>query len=55
MRKFFKRLFCRHKYVTTGMSNYMNRGSERALLTATFFRCKCSKCGKIKIFSSKWW
>lgn len=50
-----KRIFCKHEYITEKSVAYRELKSEEALLTATEFHCRCKKCGKKRVFSSKWW
>ena len=51
MRKFFKRLFCKHDFnlkilVTT---KYASSGDRYRI-----YRCVCSKCGKEE-YRKEWW
>lgn len=43
MKKFIKRLFCKHDYVT--VDSHMEHGGMCKIIT-----CECIKCGKVRVY-----
>ena len=51
-RNFICKFFCKHKYKNIAI---LPIAPGNKLLTGEEFVYKCQKCGKIRVFSTKWW